>query len=86
MLEVWTAESKTDDLITFSVRDETTGETRTEERYSQALPLMFAMGGYPTIIGVMMSMQELPWRFRKDGDSIYIDGPPVGVDDYHPIK
>ena len=70
MSEVWTAESKTDDLIAFSVRDETTGEVRTEERYPEGLALMFATAGYPASVGVLVASPHHPCVFRKDGDTI----------------
>ena len=85
MSEIWTAKEETDDKIIFEIKDEETQQVRREERYKQALPLMFELGGYPSQIGLIMLMKPLPWRFRKTGEHIYIDGPSVGVADYHPI-
>lgn len=85
MSEIWTAVSEKDDKITFEVKDESTGKIRKEERYKKALPLMMEMGGYPSVVGKTLTMQKLPWRFRKQSDNIYLDGPSIGVDSYHPI-
>jgi len=85
MSEIWTAKEEKDDLIIFEVKDEETGKVRAEQRYKEALSLMFALGGYSSQIGAVMSIQPLPWRFRKRGDNIYIDGSSVGLDEYHPI-
>ena len=81
--EIWTAVEVDDEMVTFTVIDG--ASERTEKRYKDALPLMFALGGYPPVIGVTMAMQPAGWRFRKNGDNIYLDGPSVGVDNYHPI-
>ena len=89
MSEIWTADREEikdgEVLIVFQVLDEQTGKEREERRYRDAIPLMLALGGYPPAMGAIMMIQPLPWRFRKDGDAIYIDGPSVGVDEYHPI-
>lgn len=89
MSEIWTAkeEIKEDDgnLIIFQVIDEATGKEREERRYKEAIPLMFILSGYPEVIGIMMANADLPWRFRKSGEHIYIDGPSIGIDEYHPI-
>src|SRR3990172_1414406 len=83
--EIWTAKEERNEMIVFEVKDETTGQVRTEERYKAGLPLMFSAGGYPAQMGFILSETKLPWRFRKVGTNIYIDGPSIGVDDYHPI-
>jgi len=88
--EIWTATCKEQDdkdreVITFDVLDTGTGMTRQEHRPTASLPLMFALGGDPPVMGTMAAMQDLPWRFRKVDDSIYLDGPIVGVPEYHPI-
>jgi hypothetical protein len=89
MSEVWTAQEYREvdgnDSIVFDVLDEDTGEHREEIRYKAGLPLMFVTGGYPPQMGALMIMQPLPWRFRKNRGHIYLDGPSVGVPDYHPI-
>jgi hypothetical protein len=85
MSEIWTAKEKSDGLIVFEVKNEQTGQVHQEKRREDALPLMFGLGGYPPMMGFFMAGQELPWRFRKSGDNIYIDGPSIGVDGYHPI-
>lgn len=90
MSEIWTAQEKIEkddkELIVFDVLDEMTNETRQERRDIEALPLILALGGYPTAMGKLMQIQELPWRFRKVGDNIYLDGPSIGAPDYHPIE
>jgi hypothetical protein len=87
--EIWTAErieeKDGEEMIVFSVNDKSTGETREEQRYKSALPLLMTMGGYPPQMGIVLASQELPWRFHWTGNNIYIDGPSVGADDYHPI-
>lgn len=89
MSEIWTADrEETKDgkeLIVFRVTDEETGQEREERRYREAIPLMLALGGYPPAMGVLMMIQPLPWRFRKIGDTIYLDGPSIGANDYYPI-
>jgi len=86
MSEVWTAIAKEEGMIVFHVLDEETRETRQEARPVEALPLMFSLAGYPEITGLYMQAQPLPRQFRKNGGHIYIDGPSIGVDDYHPIS
>jgi len=87
--EIWTAvrkEGKDDDeKIIFKVENKETQKMRIETRYTVAVPLMLALGGYPEAMGFLMMGQELPWRFRKMGENIYLDGPSIGVDDYHSI-
>ena len=89
MSEIWTAVKEKDQdgkpMIIFTVENEETGTTREEQRYKEAIPLMMMLGGYPTSMGALMQMQPLPWRFRKNGSNIYLDGPSIGVDNYHPI-
>lgn len=85
MSEIWTAKEEKDDMIIFEVEDEQTEKVRREERYKDALPLMFALGNYPPQMGALMAAMPLPWRFRKVGDDIYIDGPSINVENYHPI-
>ena len=89
MSEIWTAKEKTEidgkPMLIFEVTDEATGQTRQERRYMEAIPLMFVLGGYPEAVGRLMQTWDLPWRFRKTGDQIYIDGPSIEVPDYHPI-
>ena len=89
MSEVWTAIRKEEveqkACIIFEVQDENTGKTRKEVRYESALPLMMTLGGYPVAMAAVMLMQPLPWKFRKVGDNIYIDGPSVDTENYHPI-
>ena len=85
MSEIWTATEEKDGLIIFEVKDKETGEVRTEQRYKDALPLMFILGGYPAQMGATMADKPLPWRFHKRGEHIYIDGPSVGSEHYHPI-
>jgi len=92
MAEVWTAtreepsEHNDNPLIIFDVLNQETGETHEEQRCKSALPLMFAMGGCPSQMGVVLMMQPYPWRFLKANDQIYPDGPSIGIDDYHPIE
>ena len=91
MSEIWTAKEKVNEdgkeLIIFDVLDEMTGKTHQERRYTEAIPLMLALGGYPAVMGALMQIQELPWRFRKiDNGNIYLDGSSIGADDYHPIS
>jgi hypothetical protein len=85
MSEIWTAKEEKDGLIIFDVTDEETHQVRQEQRDKSAIPLMFALGGYPPQMGVLMQLQTLPWRFRKVGDNIYLDDTSISVDDYHPI-
>lgn len=85
MSEIWTAKEERDGLIIFEVRDEDTDETRTEQRRKDALPGMFTDGGYLPTMGEIMKLQSLPWRFRKIGERIYLDGPSIGMDEYHLI-
>ena len=91
MVEVWTAtreeptEHDDNPLIIFDVLNQETGETREEQRYKSALLLMLMMGGYSPQTGAALTMQPYPWRFLKADDQIYIDGPSIGVDNYHPI-
>ena len=91
MTEIWTATRKEpsndpdNQYIIFKVQDETTDDIREERRYEKALPMMMALGGYPPIMAGVLLMQDLPWRFRKVGENIYIDGPSIDVDNYHPI-
>ena len=85
MSEIWTAKEERNGLIIFEVRDEDTDETRTEQRRKDALPLMFTDGGYLPLVGEGMKLRPPPWRFRKIGERIYLDGPSIGVDEYHPI-
>ena len=89
MSEIWTAQEErlvdSKDSIVFDVLDEATGEHREEIRYKTALPFMLLTGGYPAQMGVLLAMQPLPWRFRKHGEHIYLDGPSIGVPGYHPI-
>jgi len=72
MTEIWTAVAELEGVITFEVVDEQGQEKRQETRLLSDLPVMFALGGYPPSVGLAMSMQPLPWRFRKNG--WYIDG------------
>lgn len=89
--EIWTAKEKTgegaDELIVFDVLDKETGRTRREERFTSALPLMMELGGTGAAMGMVLTMQPLPWRFKKESNGhIYIDGKSVGGDEsYHPI-
>lgn len=89
MSEIWIAKEKVveedGELIVFEVKDEQTGQVREERRYKEVLLLMFTRGGYPSQVGVLRAKQELPWRFRKVNEDIYLDGPSIGVDGYHPI-
>jgi len=85
MSEIWTAKEEKDGLIIFDVLDEETQEVRQEQRYKEAIPLMLSLGGYPGPMCMLMKLQPLPWRFRKVGEDIYLDGPSIGVNDYHPI-
>jgi len=90
MSEIWTAREKIvengEEIILFDVLDEETNETRQERRYTTALPLIFATGGYPAVMGEAILMQKLPWRFRKVGSNIYVDGSSVGNPAHHPIS
>ena len=89
--EIWTAVRKEESgerdnpYIIFEVKDESVGETREEKRYESALPLMMQLGGYPPAIAAMILMKPFPWRFRKTGNNIYLDGPSMGIEGYHPI-
>jgi len=89
MSEIWTAKEQIieedKEFIVFEIKDEQTGTTREERKYKDALPLMFVLGGYPSQVGLLMTTQELPWHFRKVNDQIYLDGPSIGVEGYHPI-
>ena len=91
MSEIWTAvreeptEHDDNPLIIFEVLNKETGDMHEEQRYKSALPLMLALGGYPPQMGVLLMLQPFPWRFLKAGDQIYLDGPSIGVDNYHPI-
>ena len=85
MSEIWTASEEQDGLIIFDVLDEETQEVRQEQRYKEAIPLMLSLGGYSGPMCVLMQNYPLPWRFRKVGEHIYLDGPSIGVDNYHPI-
>ena len=84
-MEIWTAkEVEIEDgqeLIVFEIKTKETGEIRQDKKYRAALPLMFELGGYPSIMGTMMQMQPLPWRFQKHSNGhIYLE------DESHPIK
>jgi len=89
--EIWTAKEEIacerdgKPMIVFEVKDEATGEVRTDRKYKDALPLMFMLGGYSAQIGILLELQPLPWRFRKIGEHIYLDGPSIGDPTYHPI-
>ena len=91
MSEIWTAvrkegsEQEDNPYVVFEVKDEGTGEARIEKRYENALPLLMTLGGYPSVMAAVLLMMPFPWRFRKAGNHIYIDGPSVGVEGYHPI-
>ena len=89
MSEIWTAKERVDkdgeEMILFDVLDETTQETREQRLYTSALPLMFMLGGYPGAMGMIMALHDLPWRLRKIGESIFLDGPSIGDPTYHPI-
>ena len=86
MSEIWTATSKKDGLVQFTVKNEETGVERQEERTPTGVTLMLVFGGYLLGVGAMMSMQPYPWRFRKGGDNIYLAGPSIGIEAYHPIE
>lgn len=90
MSEIWTAYEEVEEdgkqLIIFKVVDERTEQKREERRYKKALPLMLSLGGYSSQVGFSLINQELPWRFRKiENGQIYLDGPSIGVEGYHPI-
>ena len=72
--EIWTAEKRvTEDgkeLLIFHVLTANGG--RQERRYVSALPLMFMLGGYPSVIGILMAEHPLPWSFTKVGNNIYL--------------
>lgn len=86
MSEIWTATEEKENMIIFEVKDEQTQKVRQEQRYKDAIPTMLILGGYPPPMGILMASQPLPWRFRKVGDNIYLDGPSIGVENYHPIN
>jgi len=83
MNEIWTAKEKKEDNIIFDV--ESNGETKEVVIEKGALPQMFVEGGCHAMMGAMLAIQPLPWRFRKVNGQIYLDGPSVGVPNYHPI-
>lgn len=83
--EIWTAVRKEESEIVFEVKSEGTDEVRIEKRYEGALPLMLTLGGYPSVVAAVLLTRPFPWRFRKVGDQIFIDGPSVGVEGYYPI-
>ena len=90
MSEIWTAvkeePSKHDDdpFIVFEVLDKGTGETREEQLYKSALPLMMELSSMSPVMAFALMMQPYPWCFRKAGDFIYVDDDPfVDVKDQH---
>lgn len=86
MSKIWTAErSDGGDNFTFEVLDEKTGEKHAQKLTKEGVALKFALGGYPPIVAIVTMLAELPWRFRETDGQIYLDGPSVGVDDYHSI-
>ena len=92
MSEIWTAvreeptEHDDDPFIVFEVLDKGTGETREEQLYKSALPLMMELGSISPVMAFALMLYPYPWHFRKAGDFIYVDDDPsVGVGDYHPI-
>lgn len=85
MSEIWTTIETTDDKILFEVEDEQTGQTRQEECPLAELPEMLKRGGTHPAMALPLMIQDTPWRFRKVGENIYLDGPSIGADRYHPI-
>ncbi|MGD8499777.1 MAG: hypothetical protein PVJ86_03975 [Phycisphaerales bacterium] len=85
MPEIWTAAETTDDKIIFEVKDEQTEEIRIEECPLSELPEMLKQGGTHPAMAMPLMLLDTPWRFRKVGTNIYLDGPSIGAKDYHPI-
>lgn len=69
--EIWTATEVTKEAILFTVTSEN-GEREQWIEKSQGLPTLLALGGYPAIMGAVLSMHPAGWSFRKVGDHIYI--------------
>lgn len=88
MTEIWTAirkePGKDGNFIVFEIKNK--NKTREKRLYENALPMMFALGGYPMQTGIRMLTQPLPWQFRKIGNDIYLDGSDIGSPGYHAIK
>lgn len=71
-MEKWKAVKVEAGIIDFDVEGKD-GEHRTEQRFVEALPLMFEQGGYPAIMGVVLMMQPESIEFTKhENGQIYL--------------
>ena len=67
-MEKWTAVRKDEQYIYFKV--ESPGKEPAEQRRNiSAMPLMFALGGYPPVMGQLAAVADLPWSFDKNTET-----------------